>query len=315
MRIIFMGTPDFAVPSLEQLVRQQEDIVAVYTQPDKPGGRGRSLQPSAVKQAALDLNLPVLQPARLKSAEAAEQLRALHPDVIVVAAYGKILPPSILTIPRYGCINIHASLLPRYRGASPVMAAILAGEEFTGISLMCMEEGMDTGPVLVQERIPISPQDTTGSLLARLSLLGANLLTEVLPCWVKGEITPRTQNDEEATYCGTVSKEDAWIDWRRSAIDIWRQVRAYQPWPGSSTRWKGRRLAIIEAAPLRRGGNKDPGHVVLVTPPKEGVAFGVSTGDGVLGVLKVKLEGKRALSADEFIRGQRHFIGSLLSSE
>ena len=315
MRIIFMGTPDFAVPSLEQLVRQQEDIVAVYTQPDKPGGRGRSLQPSAVKQAALDLNLPVLQPARLKSAEAAEQLRALHPDVIVVAAYGKILPPSLLTIPRYGCINIHASLLPRYRGASPVMAAILAGEEVTGISIMLMDEGMDTGPVLAQERIPISPQDTTGSLLARLSLLGANLLTEVLPCWIKGEITPRTQNDEEATYCGTVSKEDAWIDWRRSAIDIWRQVRAYQPWPGSSTRWQGRRLEIIEAAPLHRGGNKDPGHVVLVTPPKEGAVFGVSTGDGILGVLKVKLEGKRALSADEFIRGQRHFIGSLLSSE
>ena len=310
MRIIFMGTPEFAVPSLEHLVLNQYQVVAVYTQPDKLVGRGRHLAPPPVKRAALDWNLPVIQPLSLKKAEVVEQLAGFHPDVIVVAAFGQILPSSLLDLPPYGCINIHPSLLPRFRGASPVVAAILAGDEFTGVSIMLLDRGLDTGPVLARTQIPIAASDTTGSLTAKLSQIAGGLLQEVLVCWPGGELVPQPQNEAEATYSPQISKEEGEIDWHLPAVDIWRRVRAFQPWPGCYTRWQGRRLEIIEAVPMSAESALNAGEVVA-TGETEAV-FGVCTGDGILGVLKVQLEGKRAMTAAEFLRGQRQFIGACL---
>ena len=310
LRILFMGTPEFAVPSLEHLILNQYQLVAVCTQPDKPIGRGRSLVSLPVKRAAVTWKLPVVQPVSLKRAEVVAQLADFHPDVIVVAAFGQILPQSVLDIPSCGCINIHPSLLPRFRGASPVAAAILAGDEFTGVSIMLMDSGLDTGPVLARAPISISPGDTTGSLTVKLSLVAARLLQEVLVRWSRGEITPQPQNEAEATYSAPITKEAGEIDWHLSAIDIWRRVRAFQPWPGCYTSWQGKRLEIIEAVPLPGEVTFEVGQVVALN--KEGVAFGVYTGDGILGVLKVQLEGRRALPAAEFVRGQRQFIGAIL---
>ena len=310
MRIIFMGTPEFAVSPLEHLMLNRFQVVAVYAQPDRPAGRGQSLASPPVKRTALAWNLPVKQPLSLKSAEVVEQLAGFKPDVIVVAAYGQILPQSVLDIPRCGCVNIHPSLLPRFRGASPVAAAILAGDEFTGVSSMLMDKGMDTGPVLARAQIPIAAQDTTSSLTAKLSLLAAWLLQEVLVSWLRGELIPQSQNEADATYCSPISKEEGEIDWHLPAIDSWRRVRAFQPWPGGYTRWQGRRLEIIEAMPLSGGKSLDAGRVVAMGESK--AAFGVHTGDGILEVFKVQLEGKRAMSAAEFLRGQRQFIGACL---
>ena len=314
MRVIFMGSPQFAVPPLERLIREQYPVVAVYTQPDKPAGRGRALVSSPVKRAALSWELPVVQPASLKEAGVVEQLAGFTPDAIVVAAFGQILPPAVLGIPRLGCINIHPSLLPKFRGASPVASAILAGDEFTGVSLMLMDKGLDSGPILARAQIPISARDTTGSLTTKLSLTGAQLLGEVLLFWSRGELTPQPQNEAEAVYCGSITKEEGEIDWHLPAIDIWRRVRAFHPWPGCYTRWRGRQLKIIEAVPLAGEGTFKLGRVVELTSVPEGskVGFGVGTGDGVLGVLRVQLEGKQVLSAADFLRGQRQFMGAVL---
>ncbi len=312
MRVIFMGTPEFAVPSLERLFLEQYQLVTVYTQPDKAAGRGRPLVFSPVKRLAINLGLPVVQPVSFKEAGAVEQLSSFHPDVIVVAAFGQILPQSVLDLPTYGCINIHPSLLPKFRGSSPVATAILAGDEFTGVSIMLMDKGLDTGPVLARAQVPISAQDTTGSLTAKLSLIAAQLLLEVLTGRSRGEITPQPQDEAAATYSSQLSKEDGEIDWRISAVDIWRRVRAFHPWPGCYTRWQGRQLKIIEAVPLPGEGTPEVGKIVALN--KEGAVFGVDTGDGVLGILKVQLEGKQAMSAAEFLRGQRQFIGAVLPS-
>ncbi|GAG61688.1 unnamed protein product, partial [marine sediment metagenome] len=307
VRIIFLGTSEFAVPPLEQLILNQYPVVAVYTQPDKPAGRGRSLAYPPVKRAALNWNLPVMQPPSLKKAEAVAQLAEFHPDVIVVAAFGQILPPSVLEIPRYGCINIHPSLLPRFRGASPVAAAILAGDEFTGVSLMLLDRGLDTGPILARAQIPVLGQDTAGSLTAKLSLIAARLLQDVLIRWIRGELNPQPQDEAKATYCSLISKEEGEIDWHLPAIDIWRRVRAFQPWPGCYTWWQGRRLKVIEAVPMPGETTLGAGRVVALGPAmgESKATFGIHTGDGILGVVTVQLEGKRAISAAEFLRGQR----------
>jgi len=318
LRIVFMGTSDFAVPPLEHLVLNQYQVVAVYTQPDKPAGRGRSLATPPVKRAALTWNLPVEQPLSLKKAEVVEELAGFHPDVIVVAAFGQMLPQAVLEIPRYGCINVHPSLLSRWRGASPVTAAILAGDEFTGVSIMLLDRGMDTGPVIARAQIPIAAQDTTSSLTAKLAQIAAGLLQEGLVRCLRGELVPQPQDEAKATYCSQISKEEGEIDWQLPAIDIWRRVRAFQPWPGCYTRWWGKRLEIIEAVPMPvpEETTFDPGRVVALTSttgePK--TAFGVHTGDGILGVVRVQLEGKRAMTAAEFLRGQRDFIGARLPS-
>ncbi len=314
LRIVFMGTSDFAVPPLEHLLLNQYQVVAVYTQPDKPVGRGRSVVYPPVKKVALAWGLPVEQPPSFKQAEVVEQLAGFQPDVIVVAAFGQILPQSVLEIPRYGCINIHPSLLPRWRGASPVTAAILAGDEFSGVSVMLLDKGMDTGPVFTRAQIPVVAYDITGSLSAKLSLVAASLLQEVMVGYVRGELTPQPQDNTQATLCSQISKEQGEIDWQLSAIDIWRRVRAFQPWPGCYTTWQGRRLEVIEALPVPWEITLDAGRVVAL-PPAVGeskAAFGVHTGDGILGVARVQLEGKRAMSAGEFLRGQRQFVGAKL---
>lgn len=310
MRVVFMGTPEFAVTPLERLVLDDYQVAAVYTQPDSAAGRGRHLAASPVKRVALELSLPVVQPERLKDASVLERLTSFHPDVIVVAAFGQILPAPVLALPPKGCVNIHPSLLPKFRGASPVSAAILAGDDFAGVSIMLMDAGLDTGPVLAQAQIAISRQDTTGSLTAKLSLVSAQMLLEVLPRWVNGELTPRPQEEGEATYTEMLSREDSEIDWRLPATAIWRQVRAFQPWPGCYTLWRGKQLKIIEAVPLPTERNAQEGQVVAV---KNG-GFGVATGEGMLGILKVQLEGKRAMSAAEFLRGQPQLIGAVLPS-
>ena len=313
MRVVFMGSPEFAVPHLEYLVNSQYQVLAVYTQPDRLAGRGQSLVSPPVKVAAQALGLPVVQPANFKPAGVVEQLAQFRPDVIVVAAFGQILPGSVLAIPRHGCINVHPSLLPGFRGASPVASAILAGDEFTGVSIMLMDAGMDTGPLLARAQIPISPLDTTGSLTTRLSLLGARLLLEALCYYSRGELTPRTQDEAEATYCRPITKEEGEIDWNMAAVDIWRRVRAFYPWPGCYTRWRGKKLDIIGAVPVTEAGSFKVGEVVML-PAGSAAAFGVHTGDGVLGVSGVRLEGKRAISAADFLRGQREFIGAILPS-
>lgn len=307
-----MGTPEFAVAPLERLLLDQYEVVAVYTQPDSVAGRGQRLVASPTKTVAMKWHLPVIQPASFRDDTAVVQLASFYPDIIVVAAYGQILPQAVLDIPTYGCINIHPSLLPRFRGASPVTAAILAGSEFTGVTIMLMSSGLDTGPILARAQIPVAQYDTTGSLMAKLSRIAAPMLLEVLPGWWRGELAPRPQDENEATYSGLFTKADGEIDWRLSAVDIWRRVRAFQPWPGCYTWWQGRQLKIIEAVPLSEQGNLEVGQVVALH--SEGAAFGVNTGAGVLGVLKVQMEGKRVMSADEFVRGQRQFIGALLPS-
>lgn len=308
-----MGTPEFAVPCLEHLIINQYQVVAVYTQPDKHGGRGRSVVSSPLKRAAVEWELPVVQPLNLKEPGSVAQLASLHPDVVVTAAFGQILPKSVLEIPSCGCINIHPSLLPKYRGASPVVEAILNGDEFAGVSIMLMDEGLDTGPVLTRAQVAISSRDTTGSLTDKLFQAGARMLLDILVRWSRGVLTPRPQNESEATYSSTISKQDGAIDWHLPAVNLWRRVRAFQPWPGCHTKWQGRLLEIIEAMPLplTGEGSLEVGRVVAVAPESK-AAIGVVTGDGVLGVSQVQLEGKRVMSAAEFVRGQRQFIGSQL---
>ncbi len=306
-RLIFMGTPDFAAPILERLIGRYE-VAAVVTQPDRRVGRGRQVEAPAVKIAALDHGLPVLQPPSLRQSDAVAELAALAPDVIVVAAYGQILPAEVLDIPPKGCLNVHASLLPKYRGAAPIAAAILAGEEETGVTIMLMDEGMDTGPILSQAACALSPQDTRQSLSARLAELGADLLVDTLPRWLAGEIEPRPQDHSQATYSRVIAKQDGQIDWSQSAVEVWRRSRAYYPWPGTYTHWRGKLLKVITAEALPEwAGEGQPGQVVAVD---EGLA--VVTGEGALLLGEVQLAGKRAMAVEDFARGQRDFEGSLL---
>jgi methionyl-tRNA formyltransferase len=310
LRIVFMGSPVFSVPSLEQLLLNNYDVVAVYTQPDRPSGRGRALAMSPVKEAALKWDIPVKQPASLKSPDALEELAALKPDVILICAFGQILPQALIDMPPRQCLNVHFSLLPRHRGASPVAAAILAGDEFTGVSIQLVKFKLDTGPVLAASSIPISPDDNTGSLLEKLGIVGARLLQEALIGWLNNTITPLPQDESKATYFGQVKKEDGEIDWRRPAIEIWRRVRAYYPWPGCFTSWRGKQLKINEAYYIAGDGKKEVGSVVALTPAEGDL--GIITGDGTLVVKNIQYAGKKAMTAAEFLRGQRDFIGSKL---
>jgi len=305
-----MGSPRFAVPSLEYLATAGYELAAVYTQPDRTGGRGRALAVLPVKEAASALGLTVVQPQSLKAPDAVKQLAGFKPDIIVVAAFGQLLPKAVLELPRLGCLNVHPSLLPRFRGASPVVAAILAGDGFSGVSIMLLDEGMDSGPILARAQIPVADSDSTASLGDKLSIVGAGLLGEVLVGWMRGELTPQPQDATKATYCQPITKDEGEIDWRLPAVAIWWRVRAFYPWPGCFTRWRGKTLKIIEAMPSTAGTRAKAGEVVAL----DSGGFGVGTGDGVLSVLRVQLEGKQALSAAEFLRGQRGFIGAVLPS-
>lgn len=310
-RVIFMGTPEFAVPSLEALLSNAYDVVAVHTQPDKEAGRGRHTAFSPVKELALSRSLEVVQPETLKDKNVVAHIAGLKPDLIVVAAYRRIIISEILTIPEFGCINIHPSLLPHYRGSSPIASAILQGDDVTGITIMVMDKGMDTGPTLTQRTVSIAAEDTTGSLTTKLAQVGAQLLIETLPGWLGGEIKPQPQDGSRATYTKVIAKEDGKMDWALTALELWRRVRAYDPWPGCYTWWQGKRLKIIEAVPLAGGKSEEPGKVVAL-PAEAKTTIGVQTRDGLLGLIRVQMEGKRAMSAEEFLRGQRDFVGSRL---
>ena len=312
LRLVFMGTPDFAVPTLQALHTHGEThgwtLVAAVTQPDRPAGRGKRLTPSPVKQQALAYDLPVLQPASLrKDPGAVEALAALMPDLLVVAAYGLILPPRVLELPSYGCINVHASLLPAYRGASPITAALLDGLEETGVSIMLMDEGMDTGPVIAQARQRIRPDDTTATLSQRLAIQGASLLVDVLPRWLAGDLAPKPQSSLPGTpsTCRLVRKDQGEIDWRAPAAYIERMTRAYTPWPSAYTYWRGQPFKIWQADVC--AGSAPAGQVVEAA---EGVAVG--TGDGLLLLRTVQPAGKRAMDIRSFLNGAPDFVGSRL---
>jgi methionyl-tRNA formyltransferase len=302
-----MGTPRFAVPTLKGLT-EAHHVVGVVTQPDRPAGRGRDLHQSAVRLVAVERDLPVYQPRSLRTPEAVAQLAEWKPEVIVVAAFGQILTRDVLDLPPRGCLNVHASLLPRWRGAAPVVAAILAGDEITGVTIMKMDPGLDTGPILAQREEPIQADDTRATLTERLSIVGAELLVETLPPYLAEDLEPRPQEDEEATFAEQLRKEDGWLDWSQPAIVLDRKIRAFSPWPGPFTFWEGRRLKVIEASPLSDwDGDAPPGTVIEVD---SGAA--VATGKGALRLEEVQLAGKRAMAIGPFLRGQQDFVGSRL---
>ncbi|HMG18266.1 MAG TPA: methionyl-tRNA formyltransferase [Gemmatimonadales bacterium] len=324
MSIIFVGTPTFAVPSLRRLSSAGHEISAVVTQPDRPAGRHRTPRAPPVKLAAEELGLRVLQPESLRDARAVAELRALAPEVIVVVAYGQILRPEVLAIPTRGVLNVHPSLLPRWRGASPIPAAILEGDEQTGVTIMLMDAGMDSGPILSQEAFTIDVHDTSASLSERLATASAELLGDTLPRWLSGELEPVPQDGSQATTSPLLRKEDGVIDWRMSAPDIWRRVRAYNPWPGAYTALDRELLHIWRAWSLDVDSSAEAGIVgdideaLKATLPADiahVAAFTVQTGSGILVPLEVQRAGRRILSADEFRRGISGLIGRRLGGE
>ncbi|HSM71556.1 MAG TPA: methionyl-tRNA formyltransferase [Anaerolineales bacterium] len=305
-RIVFMGSPDFALPSLHALAGEY-DVVGVVTQPDRASGRGRTMKAPPVKELALELNIPTIQPERLKQEHAMDQLRAWSPDLIVVAAYGQILKQDVLDLPQFGCINVHASLLPRWRGAAPINAAILYGDEKTGVTIMKMDAGLDTGPMLAQRSIRIKPDDTAGSVFETLSTLGADLLIETLPDYLSGGVQPQPQPEEGATYAPMLKKEDGRLDFNADVHELERRVRAFNPWPGTFMDFEGTNLKIHRA------------HTVPILPgEKEGVRAvsagerlivqnqpAVGAGGGVLVLDEVQPPGKKLMSGKSFLSGAR----------
>ena len=299
MRIIFMGTPDFAVGTLEALVNAGHEVVLAVTQPDKPQGRKQILVAPPVKQTAEKLGIPVYQPKRVREPEALAVLRGYEPELIVVAAFGQILPKELLDMPTYGCINVHASLLPKYRGAAPIQWAILNGDAVTGVTIMRMDVGLDTGDMIAKAEVAITPQDTGGSLFDRLAETGAKLCVDTIPSIVDGTAVYTPQDEQAATKVGQISKKDGLIDFTRSAAAIECQIRGLNPWPSAYTSLAGKTLKIWSAQVSDRQTEAQPGTVVLV----EKDSFGVQTGDGVLICTEVQLEGKKRMSAADFLRG------------
>ncbi|AKC86497.1 methionyl-tRNA formyltransferase [Pseudoxanthomonas suwonensis] len=301
MRIVFAGTPDFAVPSLRAAARTGE-VVAVYTQPDRPAGRGRGLAASPVKQEAVARGIPVLQPETLRGAEAQRELRALAPDLMVVVAYGLILPRAVLAIPAHGCWNVHASLLPRWRGAAPIQRAIQAGDAETGVCLMRMEAGLDTGPVLLEQATPIGPEETGGQLHDRLAEMGAQVLADGLGLLRAGLLpVPWPQPDDGVTYAHKLDKAEARLDWQRPAAELARTVRAFNPWPVAEATVAGERLRIHGAIALEAGHGAEPG--TLLAAGREGID--IACGQGVLRLRVVQRDGGRAITAADWLNARR----------
>jgi methionyl-tRNA formyltransferase len=309
VRIVFMGTPQFAVTILESLLQSAYEVLAVYTQPDKPAGRGRPVVLPPVKRLALERQIQVIQPKTFKSREVVEQLASFQPELIIVAAFGAILPPEVLSLPKFACLNVHPSLLPRHRGPSPVANTVLCGDELAGVTIMLMDAGLDTGPILAQEKVGISFMDSTGSLSSKLAEVGASLLLETLPKWLGGELKQQAQDETQATYSKLITSKDAEIDWHLSALELWRRVRAYNPWPSCYTWCQGKRLRIHRAIPLGDVAKGEIGKVIALAEPP---GVGVVTGQGILGLCQVQLEGRREMAVEDFVRGKRDFIGCVL---
>jgi methionyl-tRNA formyltransferase len=297
-RIVFMGSPDFAVPALRALSSLYL-VVGVVTQPDRPAGRGRIMKPPAVKEAALQLGLPILQPEKLRQPEAMQQLRDWAPDLIVVAAFGQILRPELLDLPKYGCINIHGSLLPRWRGAAPIQTAILAGDVETGVTIMKMDPGVDTGAILSRCSIPIAPEDTAGTLFEKLAPLGADLLLETLPRYLSGELQPQPQPADGITYAPMLKKEAGWLDFSQPAVALERRVRAFTPWPGTWFEWNGSPLKVLHArvsAEISLGAGS---RLIIEAYPA------IGTVEGILILEEVQPAGKKPMSGKAFLAGAR----------
>jgi methionyl-tRNA formyltransferase len=312
LKLGFAGTPDFAVAALDRLAERHR-IVAVFTQPDRPAGRGQALHVSPIKRRALELGLTVHQPASFKTPDALEMLRAAQVDLLVVVAYGLILPAAVLRVPERGCLNIHASLLPRWRGAAPIQRALLAGDAVTGVTIMRMEAGLDTGPMLLSRSVPIDARDNAKSLHDKLAHLGALLIEESLEALRGDALAEVAQPLEGITYAAKIDKTEAPIQWARHAEEISRQVRAFNPWPIAETRFDGKQLRIWQAEPIDSprlsDAQRPPGSVLTATP--EGID--VICGTGVLRILKLQLPGRKPLPAEAFLRGQR-LDGTLFSS-
>ncbi|GAB4495247.1 MAG: methionyl-tRNA formyltransferase [Anaerolineales bacterium] len=298
-RIVFMGSPDFALPTLRALAAHYT-VVGVVTQPDRAAGRGRKLTPPPVKTLAQELGIPLIQPVRLKEAAAWEQLQTWQPDVIVVAAFGQILRQNVLDLPRFGCINVHASLLPRWRGAAPIQAAILAGDSETGVTIMQMDAGLDTGAMLRKQAVAIGEHETGGELFNRLAQLGADLLLQTLPDYLDGKITPQPQENALATYAPRLEKSSGLLNFALPAVELARQVRAFNPWPGAFTLWEGNPLKIhrAHAAPA-------PLPLEAGTPVTVDNLPGFAASPGILVLDEVQLPGKKAIAAADFLRGVR----------
>lgn len=308
MRIVFMGTPDFAVPSLQALINAGHDVCAVYTQPDKPQGRKQILTAPPVKTLALEHDIPVFQPNTLKNEDEQARLRELAPEVIIVVAYGKLLPKAVLDIPPHGCINVHGSLLPRWRGAAPIQWAVIAGDEMAGVTTMQMAEGLDTGDMLLTYETKVGEKETAGELFDRLAQSGAELLTQTL---VKlDEITPRPQDDAQSCYAHMLDKQMAVIDWSKSAHEIDCLIRGLNPWPIALTTLSGERLKVFAAE--KTAGNGEPG-TVLEADPKKGLT--VACGEGALRLTEIQLVGGKRMKATDFLRGHAIEVGTKLGDE
>jgi methionyl-tRNA formyltransferase len=305
-RVVFMGTPDFAATTLKRLI-QAHEVIGVVTQPDRPAGRNRALQLSPVKQLALEHGIAVLQPEKIRKAEAIAELEQWTADVYVVAAFGQILPQRVLDLPAHGSINVHASLLPRWRGAAPIQAAIRSGDAESGVTIMKMDAGLDTGPMLMMRSVPIAADETGQSLHDKLADLGADLLLEALPQYLSGRLTPMPQPEDGVTYAGMVSKEDGNLEWSQDAASLERLVRAFTPWPGTYTFWNGQLLKVISAQVT--SGRTSPGEIIHT---QDGIAVG--TGDGILLLKQIQLAGRKAMSAIDFVRGQADFVGTKLTA-
>ncbi|OAQ21266.1 methionyl-tRNA formyltransferase [Thermosulfurimonas dismutans] len=308
-RVVFMGTPEFAVPALKALLGSEE-VVGVVTQPDRPRGRGRKLRPSPVKEVALAADLPVFEPEKIKDPAFLADLAKLDPELIVVAAYGKILPREILDLPRYGCWNIHASLLPKYRGAAPIQWALINGERETGITIMQMDEGLDTGPILLQKSLTIGEDETFGELYQRLAQLGAKALMEALELFKVGQLSPRPQPEDGVSYAPPIEKGMGRLDFSRPASELACLIRAFDPRPGAHIYWKDKILKVFKPLVVHEATTKAPGTVLGV----EAGGLAVATGDGVLVIRELQLEGKRRLPAKEFLRGYPLKPGTVLGA-
>lgn len=302
-RVVFMGSPDFSLASL-RLLAQHYQVVGVVTQPDRASGRGRELKAPPVKLLAQELNIPIIQPEKLRNPEAMQQLQAWNPDLIVVAAFGQILKKDVLELPPYGCINIHASLLPRWRGAAPINAAVLAGDEETGVTIMKMDVGLDTGPMLAMKTIRIKPDDTAGSLFEALATLGADLLIETLPAYMDGKLTPQPQPEDGATYAPMLKKEDGRLAFNQPALELERRIRAMNPWPGAWFEWDGNLLKVSRGIVGEAKGKAVGNRFIVDGRPA------VQCADGVLILEEVLPPGKKIMSGKAFLSGTRNWESS-----